>query len=133
MLIVVGFLVTGCQSQGGPEDAAEGTTSGPEEVRVDRITYVNPQGDLFTISPDGTGRSRLTREALVGEDVAGGPLARSLHLKKFYAWPTWSPDGTKIAVSQVQVVNNETEMSIQVIDVMDGRVATVYTNETVGW
>ena len=99
---------------------------------VDRITYVDTQGDLFTISPDGTDRRRLTGEALVGQEGGGGPLASSLQLNTLYAWPTWSPDGTKIAVSRLQVVNNETEVSIQVIDLIDGRVATVYTNEEFG-
>ncbi|PKB81514.1 MAG: hypothetical protein BZY88_06230 [SAR202 cluster bacterium Io17-Chloro-G9] len=96
---------------------------------MDRITYVDPQGDLFIIGPDGTDRRRLTGEALLGQGVGGGPLASSLQLNNFYAWPTWSPDGTKIAVSQVQVVDEQTVMSIQVIDLVDGRLGTVYTNE----
>ena len=127
-LFVVGILATGCQSQTTPEETAEVATAGPEEVRVDRITYVDPQGELFTISPDGTDRRRVTGEALVGPPVGGGPLARSLQPNNFYAWPTWSRDGTKLAVSRVQVVNNQTEISIQVFDLTDGRVATVYTN-----
>ena len=128
-LFLVGLLATGCQKFATPEDAAEVATPAPEEVGVDRITYVDSQGGLFTIGADGTDRHRLTGEALVGQGEGGGPLARSLQVEKLYAWPTWSPDGTKIAVSQVQVINNETEMSIQVIDVLDGRVATVYINE----
>ena len=128
-LFLVGLLVTGCQSQDVPEDTAEVATAGPEEVGVDRITFVNLAGDLFTIGRDGTDRRRLTGEAVVKQDVGGGPLAASLQLNTFYAWPTWSPDGTKLAVSRIQIVNNQTEMSIQVIDVMDGRVATVYIND----
>ena len=128
-LFLVGLLVTGCQSQDVPEDTTEVAPAGPEEVGVDRITFVNLEGDLFTIGPDGTDRRRLTGEAVVKQDVGGGPLAGSLQLNTFYAWPTWSPDGTKLAVSRIQVVNNQTEMSIQVIDVLDGSVATVYTND----
>ena len=128
-LFLVGILATGCQNLATPEHTPEVATAGPEEVLVDRITYVDSQGDLFTISPDGTDRRRLTGESLVGRDVSGGPLARSLQPANIYAWPTWSPDGTKIAVSQLQAVNNETVISLQVIDLIDGRVATVYTNE----
>ena len=132
VLCLVGLVAAGCQSLVTPADTAEVATAGPEEVRVDRITYVDLQGELFTIRPDGTDRRRLTGEALVGQDVGGGPLARSLQPINIYAWPTWSPDGLKIAVSQVQVINNQTEMSIQVIAVMDGRVTTIYTNEGAG-
>ena len=128
-LLLVGLLAAGCQSEGAPEDTTEVATERPEEVRVDRITYVDSQGELFTISPDGTDVRRLIGEAVVGQNVAGGVLARYLQPTNLYAWPTWSPDGTKIAVSQVSVVNDQTEMSIQVIDMMDGRVATVYRNE----
>ena len=131
-LILVGLLAAGCQSEGAPEDTAEVATERPEEVRVDRITYVDSQGDLFTISPDGTDLRRLIGEVVAGQDAGGGVLARSLQLTNLYAWPTWSPDGTKIAVSRVQVVNNQTEITIQVIDPADGRVVTVYTNEAAG-
>ena len=96
-LFLVGLLATGCQNVATPEDAAELATPAAEEVGVDRITYVDSQGGLFTIGPDGTDRRRLTGEALVGQDEGGGPLARSLQLEKLYVWPTWSPDGTTIA------------------------------------
>ena len=129
VLILVCILAVGCQSSATPEVPEAVATTAPEEVLVDRITYVDPRGDVFTISPDGTDLRRLTGESLVSNDVGGGPLASSLQLTNIYTWPTWSPDGTKIAVSQLQAVNNETEISIQMIDLMDGRVTTVYTNE----
>ena len=128
-LFLVGLVATGCQSGATPEDTPEVATAGPEEVRVDRITYVDSQGDLFTIGPDGTNQRRLTGQSPVREDVGGAPLARSLQVNNFYAWPTWSPDGTKLAVSRVQVVNNQPKFSIHVIYVMDGRVAPIFTNE----
>ena len=128
-LFLVGLLTTGCQSEGAAEDKAGVATAGPEEVGVDRITYVDHQGNLFTIGPDGTDRRNLTGGSLVGQDIGGGLLARSLQLDNYYTWPTWSPDGTKIAVTQIRVVNNQTENSIQVVGVMDGQVTTVYTNE----
>ena len=131
-LFLMGVLATGCQSVATPEATAEVATAVPKEVGVDRITYVGPQSNLFTIGPDGTHRRPLTGEALVGQDVGGSPLARSLQLDNFYAWPTWSPDGTKIAVSRTRVVNNQTENSIQVFDLMEGQVTTAYTNEGTG-
>ena len=130
VLSLVCLLAVGCQNTATPEDTVEVVaTTVPEEVLVDRITYVGLRGNVFTISPDGTDRRRLTGESRVSDDVGGGPLARSLQSTNIYAWPAWSPDGTKIAVSQLQAINNETEISILMIDLLDGRVTTVYTNE----
>ena len=112
-----------------PDDTAEVPTTHSEDMQVDRIGYVDTEGRLFTIAPDGTDQQPLVGEALVRMDVGGSPLASSLRVESFFTWPTWSPDGSKIAASQVQVVNDQIESSIQIIDVADGRMARVYSNE----
>ena len=61
VLSLVCLLAVGCQNTATPEDTVEVVaTTVPEEVLVDRITYVGLRGNVFTISPDGTDRRRLT-------------------------------------------------------------------------
>ncbi len=56
-----------------------------------------PPSDLYTIKPNGTGLTRLTRNptgtSLLRRDTASGPLS---------AQPTWAPDGKSILFVQVE-------------------------------
>lgn len=47
--------------------------------RVNRIAFINPNGELETISPDGDYRRTLT------------------HGEHYFQFPAWSPDGTRVA------------------------------------
>ena len=119
-------------------------------VNVDRIVYVGTGGDLFTIKADGTDPQQLTGNnqlraepqepdqppelSATGEpgarQISAAFLGQTLNFNHFYAWPTWSPDGAKLAASRVQVVSErEATVSIQVIDAITGRADTIYTNE----
>ena len=122
-------------------------------VSVNRIVYVGTGGDLFTIKGDGTDPQQLTGNNLLRADppettesqepgepaepqepgarrISAAFLGQTLNFSQFYAWPTWSPDGTKLAVSRVQVLSErEVTVSIQVIDAITGRADTVYTND----
>ena len=102
-------------------------------VSVNRIAYIGPYGDLFTINPDGTERRRLTGGDRDAAD-AGGPVgayrAQRLELSESWAWPTWSPDGTRLAVSRVQRANDRSlRVSAQIVDAAVGRRRLVYENE----
>ena len=95
---------------------------------MNRIAYVGNDGNLFTINPDGTDISQLTNTDLrVGP--AGPVLAQTAQTQLFYAWPTWSPDSSKIAASLVAVSGNDVRLSVEVIDVADGGSTRVYTNQ----
>ena len=119
-------------------------------VNVDRIVYVGTGGDLFTIKADGTDPQQLTgnnqlraepqepveppepsaAEEPGARQISAAFLGQTLNFSQFYAWPTWPPDGTKLAASHVQVVSErEATVSIQVIDAITGRADTIYTNE----
>ncbi len=102
---------------------------------MDRIVCLNPQGHPYIITPGAPGGTPpgqpLVRQpgAPAG---AGGP--RGLDLSTAYAWPTWSPDGRRVAASRLRVLEgNQLEVSVQVIDAATGQSRTAYTNDTPGF
>ena len=111
-------------------------------MSVDRIAYIGPYGDLFTVNPDGSDERRLTGVSQVRSrpsdpagpaspsDTAAFYSVQDLDFNESYAWPTWSPDGSRIAVSRVQITANRSlEVSIQVIDAVTGISRIVYDND----
>jgi Tol biopolymer transport system component len=136
-------LVVAC---GGPGDVSTGqpgagtateATGGVVPISVNRIAYVNLEGELFTTNPDGTDPVQLTGalQASNGSPSVGsqgGLLAQPLNLNDVYAWPTWAPDGTKLAASRIIVRGGNVEMTVQVIDIPSFTFTTVYRNETPG-
>src|SRR5919201_2826551 len=62
-----------------------------------RIAFIGAEGDLFTVRADGSDARRLTHLG-EPEDAA----RRSAHF-----WPTWSPDGRRIAVAGTDVVDGD--------------------------
>ena len=94
---------------------------------VDRIAYVGSDDNLYTINKDGSDSRRLTGERRLG---TGGVIhARELQNQVFYTWPTWSPDGTKIAASQVITEEDSVVVSLQTIDVDTAELTRIYDNE----
>ena len=102
-------------------------------MSVNRIAYIGPYGDLFTINPEGTERQRLTggdRDAAGAGGPVGAYRAQRLELSESWAWPTWSPDGTRLAVSRVQRANDRSlRVSAQIVDAAVGRRRLVYEND----
>ena len=109
---------------------ATAPTSSPEErkMAVNRIAYVGVDGNIYTINPDGTDSRRLTTTDLrVGP--AGHVLAQTVQTQFVYAWPTWSPDSTKLAASLVTIEGGSASFSLNVVDADTGQVSIVYVNE----
>ena len=98
-------------------------------MAVNRIAYTGSDGNVFTINPDGTDSQRLTTTDLRVGSSGGIILAQGLDNRVFYSWPTWSPDGTKLAVSRTLLGEAETLFSVEVIDVSTGRTTRVYEND----
>lgn len=137
LILAAGLL--GCR-QVAPmpmESTAEGTTGGRGsgdspgivEVMVDRIAYVTAAGDLFAIDPDGGNLINLTGGAHVQDGPQGGVLAQPVDFSNFYYWPTWSPDGTKLAASRVETGGGGPVVTVEVLDPASGGARTVYQNE----
>ena len=82
----------------------------------------------------GQKRGRLTGSgaaAAAGGGPAGAYLAQPLDLSESWAWPTWSPDGTRLAVSRVQVTDRRSlRVSVHILNAQVGRSRMVYENET---
>ncbi len=115
----------------GPAPILETSAEAGEDL-VDRIAYVSPLGDLFTVGPDGNNQIQLTGGRQVGQGPEDAAQAQSLRLDEYYAWPTWSADGTKIAASRVSVRENRAEITLQVMDAQSGNSHTVYKNQQAG-
>ncbi|MCE2405762.1 MAG: PD40 domain-containing protein [Dehalococcoidia bacterium] len=93
-----------------------------------RIAYIGPDGNVYTIRPDGAGSRRLTdNDVRVGS--AGGVLAQGqAQTRVIYAWPTWSPDGTTLAASRIAVEPNAISASVITIDAESGNSRKIYDN-----
>lgn len=92
--LVLVLLVLAVVACGAPPWSARTTGPAPQP---NRLAYVDDQGDIFTIQPDGSQRRQLT--ATGGPEGAGN---RAVHL-----WPTWSPDARWIASTRVQIVDGD--------------------------
>ena len=137
----LGIVAAACSSPADTTRVGPGqqpdTDIGEEIGQVNRIAYVSPNGNLFTVDPDGGGLSQLTggfqaEQGPAGQRSQGGVQAQPLSLNEYYAWPTWSADGTKLAASRVVVREDRTEISLQVMDARTGRSETVFENDHLG-
>lgn len=124
LAVLVISLAAAC---GGPAEDAPGATPGPP-VRVDRIVYVGDDGNVHTVNPDGTVRRQHT--FIEGRPVASLAVAGLAQApSSYYAWPTWSPDGSRLAASRV--VNEGTSrdaVDLRVIDLSTTRESVVYAS-----
>ncbi|MCE2465727.1 MAG: PD40 domain-containing protein [Dehalococcoidia bacterium] len=117
-----------------PSEAPSRDHQVPENVEqsqstmVNRIAYVTDDGNIATINPDGSDPRRLTRSELrVGG--AGPILAQAADNQTFYTWPTWSPDGTRLAASRVNLREDSAQLALEIIDASSGVSKRVYENE----
>mgnify|MGYP000751827574 CR=1 FL=1 len=113
LLWLLGLLVIvaiGCSSSSGTVVLEPSQQPDPEADRevgqVDRIAYVSPNGNLFTVNPDGGDLAQLTGglqvdDAMPSLGTQGSVQAQPTRVNEYYTWPTWSADGTKLAASRV--------------------------------
>lgn len=95
---------------------------------MDRIVYVGVDDNIFTINPDGSDSRRLTGSTTA---CSLGSILASPHGQNtvLHSWPTWSPDGSKIAVSRVLLGGEEPQVSLLTIDADTGALNRIYGNE----
>ena len=96
---------------------------------MDRIAYVGTDGNIFTINPDGSDSQRLTESMTAG--TRGGIQAKPLTQSSIvHTWPTWSPDGSRLAVSRVVLAaDGNVTVSLFTLGALEGDLTKVYENE----
>ena len=107
----------------------ESTPTPTPHPPVDRIAYVGDDGNVYTVKGDGTLREQVTR---LGSgpvaSLASSGLAQS-RPSSYFAWPTWSPDGTRIAASRVVAEGlSQDSVDLRVIDLATGQDTVVFAN-----
>lgn len=97
---------------------------------IDRIAYIDSDGQLATVRPDGTERRLLTRGAVAGAGGrSGGVLAQPAMPRELYGWPVWSPDGSRIAVSLIAGSSaRNAAISVQSLESATGVGGAVFVN-----
>ena len=98
---------------------------------VNRIAYVAPESNIFTIRPDGTDQERLTFP--VQQESASLLPAGAASEDTIYNWPTWSPDATQIAITAF-LADGEGPGVLYTVDTAGGLPKKLYENppDTVG-
>ena len=137
IVVSVIVLLLSCQSSGKAVEEQSETVSEVgnseagenEAVAVDRIVFMTTEGELFLVNPDGSGEVKLAGASQLRGGPLGAVVAQPLDENTFYSWPTWSPDGTKLAASLVEVKGGQPEISVQVVDAATGTSSTVFQNE----
>ena len=91
------------------------------EIRkLNQIAYIDPNGDLFTVAPDGDQQVRLTGSLGIAKGASKESQLQLLRMNEYYTWPPWSSDSTKLATSQVITRESGTEITLQVLDSQTG-------------
>jgi TolB protein len=92
---------------------------------VDRIAFIGADGYLYTMGPDGGDPRQLTH-APRGSNGQKLPVTLSF-------WPTWSPDGRTLAVSQATRSGPDSGVAVTLVamDARTGETKQLYENPPV--
>jgi TolB protein len=87
------------------------------------IAYVDGNGDLYVIQPDGNGRRKLAADEVLQRIAATQfPQGRG----HFYSWPVWSPDGTRLACFRITASDAGNIDGLYIFDVHSTQVLHSY-------
>ncbi len=106
------------------------STNPADPMPINRIAYIDADGQLTTVNPDGSARNTLTTGAVADAGGRmGGIVAQPATETRLYGWPVWSPDGDRIAVSLISGMSpSDAEMSVQSLEASNGVGGPVFVN-----
>jgi TolB protein len=88
------------------------------------IAYINDEGELFVVQPNGEGRRKLASGALL-QQIAFSPQ-QSTTGREVYSWPVWSPDGSRLACFRVNNKGDGPTDGFYIFDVNNAQVLHAY-------
>lgn len=92
------------------------TSVTPESSGEQRIVFVGPQFDIWTVQSDGGNPERLTGDSGPSESGISVSLRPQQAQSIRYTWPTWSPDGRSVAVSRTPGLSSDALASLVLLD-----------------
>ena len=108
-LLVLAFFLLMTAVVGGHGGASSSGSPLPPTIGVDRIAYVDIQGQIWSVESNGSDERKLTR----GD--------------AFYTWPTWSPDGYKLVFSGlVRLENGGRQTNLYLLNTVSGKLRELH-------
>jgi TolB protein len=96
----------------------------PAISETNLIAYIDEEGDLYTIKPDGSGRRKLASGEVLQTIAFSGQLIKSG--RDFYSWPVWSPDGARLACFRVVADEEQPTDELYIFEVASAQVLNSY-------
>jgi TolB protein len=99
-------------------------SASPAMSQTNLIAYIDENGDLYTIRPDGGGKRKLASGEVLQTIAFHRQLVKSG--RDFYSWPVWSPDGTRLACFRVVAEEGEPTDGLYIFEVASSQVLHAY-------
>ncbi len=124
------MLAAACSSDSSDVVPTDGPARTPVPSTDQRIVYVTEDFVVFTATSEGRDRRRLAGAGAVLDGVQARLIAVRPQQQSNvrYTWPTWSPDGTRVAISRAPGAGDGSVASLVVLE--DGATAEREVHET---
>ena len=113
----LGLIAAGLLAVAACGDAAPDT---PEPPDAQRIVFVGPRFDVWTVRDDGEGLEHIAGEGPSDSSVTLASSRTQRTEGARYTWPTWSPDGTRVALSRIPGLGEDSVAGLVVSDPSGG-------------
>ena len=94
------------------------------QAKPNLIAYIGGEGDLYTMQSDGSEKRKLASGELL-QTIAFAPH-RIKSGQDFYSWPSWSPDGNRLACFHVIAEEAGQTDGLYIFDVASSQILHSY-------